>query len=193
MCTAGVKLSERPTQVHAAVIRPHHTELFYERRGTLPKNCGFYRKEQLNNPKAQHSIPPTRTTTCHLILNYHQRIKQGGCPHLSQCALSLNEFTEHKQGDEEQGDRGNEPAQDVGPQRVNVSAAELQRGVFDDGEDERALGWRETQRIQVKPIVHVGCACTREEQREKSDSFTHACTGQGRVTLGTKLFGQQLN
>lgn len=80
------------------------------------------------------------------MLNYHQRIEQGGHPHLSQCALSLYEFTEHKQGDEEQGDRGNEPAQDVGPQRVDVSVTELQRGVFDNGEDERALGWEETQK-----------------------------------------------
>lgn len=120
-------------------------------------------------------------TTCHLILNYHQRIKRGGCPHLSQGALSLYEFTEHKQGDEEQGDGGNEPAKDVGPQRINVRATELQRGVFDNGEDERALGWRETQRIYVKPT----CAWHVHAQRgaEGGKWFFHTClsgTGDSR-------------
>lgn len=56
---------------------------------------------------------------------------------LSQSAFSMRQLPDDEERNEGEGHRGNEPAQDVGPERVNVGAVELQRGVFDDGEDER--------------------------------------------------------
>lgn len=57
---------------------------------------------------------------------------------------------QHKQRREGEGHGGNEPAQDVGPQRINVGVTELQRRVFDNGEDERALRWKETTKMAVR-------------------------------------------
>lgn len=57
---------------------------------------------------------------------------------LLKSAFSFYHSVQHKEWDDGEGDGGNEPAQDVRPQRINVSVAELQRGVFDNREDERA-------------------------------------------------------
>lgn len=59
--------------------------------------------------------------------------------HLLQSAFSMHHFIQHKQWDEGEGDSGDEPAQDVCPEWINISVIELKRGVFDDGEDEGAL------------------------------------------------------
>lgn len=59
--------------------------------------------------------------------------------HLTKGPLSVYELVEHKDWYEGEGDGGQEPAQNVGPQWINISAAELQGRVSNDGEDEGAL------------------------------------------------------
>lgn len=73
------------------------------------------------------------------------RGKQEAYIHLSKSPFSLDYFVNHKQRDEGERDGGYEPTQDVGPEWINIGATELQRGVFDDGEDEGALVLEETK------------------------------------------------
>lgn len=66
------------------------------------------------------------------------------------------QLVKHEDGDDEQGDAGHEPAEDVGPQRVDVALAEFQRGVLDNGEDEGALARRSTRDRQVSELCLSG-------------------------------------
>lgn len=66
--------------------------------------------------------------------------------HLLQCPFTVCQLIKHKDGNNGQGAAGHEPAQDVGPQRVDVAVAEFQWGVLDDGKDKGALAGRSTKR-----------------------------------------------
>lgn len=59
--------------------------------------------------------------------------------HLLQSPFAMCQLIKHEDGNDEQGAAGHEPAQDVGPQWIDVAVAELQRGVLDDGKDEGSL------------------------------------------------------
>lgn len=62
--------------------------------------------------------------------------------HLLQGSFSCGHFIQHKQRNEWEGDGGDEPANDVSPEWVNIGLAEPQWGVFDNREEESSL-WKQ--------------------------------------------------